>query len=155
MSPDIFTALGAASAIFLSAAGSCYASAHSGVFAIRNHSILGLKSLIPIVQSGVLAIYGLIIALILIHRFNGAAAISESDGFRYLAAGLLAGCSSLWSGVGIGLLIKTLHNGYHAPRLLRHLHLHLQMIRGSWNHCCLIHTSFRLLLFLTKNPLKP
>ena len=71
MSGELLNAIGAASAIFLSSAGSAYASAHSGRFALKAHRNLGLKSLVFIVISGVLAIYGLIIGVILVRNFEG------------------------------------------------------------------------------------
>lgn len=113
-SPELLTGLGAAAAIFLSSAGSCYASAYSGIFAMRSHPILGLKSLCPIVISGVLAIYGLIIGFLLTHKFDGDSEISATDGYRFLAAGLLVGCACLCSGTGIGMFLNT-HNHPHGP----------------------------------------
>ena len=106
MSGELLNAIGAASAIFLASAGSAYASAHSGRFALKTHRVLGLKSLIPIVISGVLAIYGLIIGIILVHKFEGDEPISDSDGCRYLAGGLLVGFACLSSGVGMGLFLQ-------------------------------------------------
>ena len=106
MSGELLNAIGAASAVFLASAGSAYASAHSGRFALRTHRVLGLKSLIPIIISGVLAIYGLIIGVILVHKFEGDEPISDSDGCRYLAGGLLVGFACLSSGVGMGLFLQ-------------------------------------------------
>ena len=106
MSGELLNAIGAASAVFLASAGSAYASAHSGRFALRTHRVLGLKSLIPIIISGVLAIYGLIIGVILVHKFEGDEPISDSDACRYLAGGLLVGFACLSSGVGMGLFLQ-------------------------------------------------
>lgn len=115
VSPELLTGLGAAAAIFLSSAGSCYGSAHSGVFAMRTHPVLGWKSLIPIVQSGVLAIYGLIIGILLIPKFDGDKEITATDGYRFLAAGLVVGSACLCSGFGIGLFLKLLNRGPPFP----------------------------------------
>ena len=52
MSGELLNAIGAASAVFLASAGSAYASAHSGRFALRAHHNLGLKSLVFIIMSG-------------------------------------------------------------------------------------------------------
>lgn len=116
MSGELLNAIGAASAIFLASAGSAYASAHSGRFALKTHRVLGLKSLIPIIISGVLAIYGLIIGVILVHKFEGDEPISDSDGCRYLAGGLLVGFACLSSGVGMGLFLQPpRHHGPFPP----------------------------------------
>ena len=116
MSGELLNAIGAASAIFLASAGSAYASSHSGRFALKTHRVLGLKSLIPIIISGVLAIYGLIIGIILVHKFEGDEPISDSDGCRYLAGGLLVGFACLSSGVGMGLFLQPpRHHGPFPP----------------------------------------
>ena len=92
------------------------ASAHSGRFALKTHRVLGLKCLIPIIISGVLAIYGLIVGVILVHKFEGDEPISDSDGCRYLAGGLLVGFACLSSGVGMGLFLQPpRHHGPFPP----------------------------------------
>lgn len=106
MSGEFLNAIGAASAIFLASAGSAYASAHSGRFALKAHRNLGLKSLVFIVISGVLAIYGLIIGVLLVRKFEGDEPISDSEGCRYLAAGLLVGFACLSSGIGMGIFLQ-------------------------------------------------
>ena len=80
---------------------------------MRTHSDLGLKSLVPIVISGVLAIYGLIIGVILTHKFDDGTEITETDAYRFLAAGLAVGFSCLCSGAGIGIFL----NAHHGPPL--------------------------------------
>ena len=106
MSGEFLNAIGAASAIFLASAGSAYASAHSGRFALKAHRNLGLKSLVFIVISGVLAIYGVIIGVLLVRKFEGDKQISDSEGCRYLAAGLLVGFACLSSGIGMGIFLQ-------------------------------------------------
>jgi len=99
--PDLMTGLGAASAIFLSSAGSAVASAQSGIFALRTGG--SIMAFLPIIISGVLAIYGIIIAVIL----SGQSDISEADGYKNLSAGLCVGLACLMSGIGIsGFLEK-------------------------------------------------
>ena len=116
MSGELLNAIGAASAIFLASAGSAYASAHSGRFALKTHRVLGLKCLIPIIISGVLAIYGLIVGVILVHKFEGNEPISDSEGCRYLAGGLLVGFACLSSGIGMGLFLQPpRHHGPFPP----------------------------------------
>ena len=91
--PTLLTGLGAAVSIFLSATGSAIASAHSGVYAIRVQHDLGAKGLIPIVISGVLSIYGIIISVLLIGKMTPeeGTTLSEADGYRFLSAGLAVG----------------------------------------------------------------
>eukprot|EP00979_Chaetoceros_neogracilis_P016480 scaffold8198_cov287-Chaetoceros_neogracile.AAC.3 len=106
VSAELWTALGAAVSIFLSRLGSCYATANAGLFAMRNHAQLGLKSFIPIIVSGVLAIYGLIIGVLLAFKIDDESVISEEKAFHYFGAGWTVGTACLCSGIGIGLFLK-------------------------------------------------
>ena len=100
-SPDLMTGLGAALAIFLSSAGSAIASVQGGLFALCTGG--GILGFVPIVISGVLAIYGIIIAIILCGQRD----ISEQDGYKNFSAGLAVGLACLMSGIGIsGFLEK-------------------------------------------------
>eukprot|EP00568_Trieres_chinensis_P012692 CAMPEP_0183304710 /NCGR_PEP_ID=MMETSP0160_2-20130417/9707_1 /TAXON_ID=2839 ORGANISM="Odontella Sinensis, Strain Grunow 1884" /NCGR_SAMPLE_ID=MMETSP0160_2 /ASSEMBLY_ACC=CAM_ASM_000250 /LENGTH=172 /DNA_ID=CAMNT_0025467811 /DNA_START=157 /DNA_END=675 /DNA_ORIENTATION=- len=113
--PQLMTAIGAVSAMFLSSAGSCYGSVHGGVFALEMLPILGRgRSLVPIFQSGVLAIYGLIITYLLSSKVNDND-LTEIDGYRNLASGLVSGTASLCSGVGIGLLTQVQCGPFPSP----------------------------------------
>lgn len=96
---DFLTALGAAIAIFLSSAGASLGSIPAGVFALRANRTWGWKSFIPIVIAGVLAIYGLIIAVILCGN------VDQTEGYKHLCAGLAVGSACLASGLGIGKFI--------------------------------------------------
>jgi len=104
--PELWTALGAAISIFLSSFGSCYASANAGIFAMCNHAQLGIKSFIPLMQSGVLVIYGLIIGVILAFKIDDSSSVSEQKAFRYFGAGWAVGAACLCSGAGIGPFLK-------------------------------------------------
>jgi V-type H+-transporting ATPase proteolipid subunit len=106
VAPELWTALGAALGVFLSAAGACYASAHAGIFAVRFNSELSLKSFFPIIISGVLAIYGAIIGVLLAFKLNDPDDISQQAAHNYFAAGLAVGSACLCSGGGIGLFMK-------------------------------------------------
>lgn len=99
--PDLMTGLGAALSIFLSSAGSCYASVPAGIYLVRRSPFLGFKAVFPIVVTGVLAIYGAIVGVILSARFGGDG-VSDEDGYRNLAAGLIVGLACLASGSGMG-----------------------------------------------------
>lgn len=96
---EFLTALGAAIAIFLSSAGASLGSIPAGVFALRANRTWGWKSFIPIVIAGVLAIYGLIIAVILCGN------VDQTQGYKHLCAGLAVGSACLASGLGMGKFI--------------------------------------------------
>jgi len=102
--PKLLTGLGAALSIFLSGTGSAIASAHSGVYAIRSQDTQGLKGLVPIVISGVLSIYGIIVSIILSSKFQKE--LTEEDGYRNLSAGLSVGLACWASGWGMAKFIK-------------------------------------------------
>merc|ERR1711957_642042 len=62
-----------------------------------------MKSIIPVVMAGILGIYGMIVAVILVQK------ISKTDydffkGYAHLAAGLCCGLSSLAAGLAIGIV---------------------------------------------------
>ena len=119
MTPELLTCVGIVCAIGLSSQGSAMASSASGSYLSRyNHSVasspttpstttgnLGsfLKPFIPIIISGVLAIYGFIVALLLCFKFASFESTPPDigTGYKYLAAGLSVGLSCLWSGSGL------------------------------------------------------
>jgi V-type H+-transporting ATPase 16kDa proteolipid subunit len=95
--PEILTALGAAASVFLCSAGSALASIPAGVYAVKS---TGYTSFAPIVISGVLAIYGLIVALLLSSKLGDA--MDAGSGYKNITAGLCVGLACLSSGIGIG-----------------------------------------------------
>ena len=112
--PNLLTGLGCALSIFLSAAGSAIATAHAGTYAMRGPDY---KSFVPIVQAGVLALYGIIISVILVGKFqesqgvdgSDSSPISQTDGYRYLCAGLSVGLAVLASGWGMAKFLHQLN----------------------------------------------
>jgi V-type H+-transporting ATPase 16kDa proteolipid subunit len=103
-SPELLTGLGAAASVFLSSIGSAIASVHGGMYAL--HSPFGYYGFGPVIIGGVLSIYGLIIAIILCGKLNTTSALSETDGYRHLSAGLAVGFACLCSGMGMGQFVK-------------------------------------------------
>lgn len=99
--PDLMTALGAALSIFLTAAGSVVASIQAGLFALRSGG-RGFWSFAPIIISGVLAIYGIIIAVLLSKK----EVKTEQEGYQNFAAGLSVGLACLMSGIGMAKFIE-------------------------------------------------
>jgi V-type H+-transporting ATPase proteolipid subunit len=95
---DLMTGLGAIFSIFLCSTGACIASIPAGIFAIRSND--GFKAFCPIMSAGVLAIYGIVVAVILGFKL-GDTAISESQGYKFFSAGLSVGLACLASGIGM------------------------------------------------------
>ena len=62
-----------------------------------------MRSIIPVVMAGVLGIYGLIVAVILVQNISDSG-YSDYDGYRHLASGLCCGLSSLAAGMAIGIV---------------------------------------------------
>lgn len=87
MTPELWTSVGAALAIFLSSLGSCYASVHAGLFALRYHAELRLKCFFPIIIAGVLAIYGLIVGGLLAFKLRESS-VSLHNSQHFFGAGL-------------------------------------------------------------------
>ena len=114
MDPQLLTGLGCAASMFLCAAGSAYASSYSGVYAVRSSD---LKGFAPIVISGVLAIYGIIVSVILASKLGSLSASSnimtQGEGYRNLSAGLSVGFACLASGIGMAFFIKELNQQEH------------------------------------------
>jgi len=107
--PTIFTGLGAVLAVFLCGLGSAIGSAHGGIFALRNSSKdkLSCLAFIPIIQAGVLSVYGIIVGVMLSKELNnGDNAMTVLDGTKHFSAGLSVGLSSLASGWGMASFLK-------------------------------------------------
>jgi len=100
-----FGAMGATAAMAFSALGAAYGTAKSGT-GIAAMSVMRpeliMKSIIPVVMAGILAIYGLVVAALIANSID-----SEYDLFRsfcHLGAGLSVGLSGLASGFAIGVV---------------------------------------------------
>jgi len=108
------TGLGAAAAIFLASAGSAVASAQGGMFAVRaaacgsqDSSCMGIiKPFVPIVIAGVLAIYGIIVAVLCSNQIQ-ADTLTEQQGYKCFAAGLSVGLACLCSGFGMAKFVAS------------------------------------------------
>ena len=108
LEPQLLSGLGAASAIFLTATGSAIASAEGGIFALHNKT---WKAFIPIVQAGVLAIYGIMISILLVGKMDSSTDLSPSEGYRHLSAGLSVGFACCASGYGMAKFLKHCNSG--------------------------------------------
>uniref|UniRef100_I3NA92 V-type proton ATPase proteolipid subunit n=1 Tax=Ictidomys tridecemlineatus TaxID=43179 RepID=I3NA92_ICTTR len=97
--------MGASSAIIFSALGASYGKAKSGT-GIAAMSVMRLdlimKSVIAVVMAGLMAIYGLVVAVLIANSLNDG--INRSRNFFQLGAGLSVGLSGLAAGFAIGVM---------------------------------------------------
>ena len=107
MSPDptLLAGLGAALSLFLCGTGSAFATAHASIFAIRHQDLM---TMVPVVQAGVLSVYGVIVGYLLSMRIDNPD-MSLTDGYKFLSAGLSVGLACLASGMGMGLYLKQMN----------------------------------------------
>jgi len=108
MAPDaeLMTGLGAAASMFLTALGSALASVQAGKFAMRSTGG-GVLSFAPIMSSGVLAIYGIIVSVLLGGKIGE---VDQAGGYKNFAAGISVGLTCLASGLGMaGFIEDSLH----------------------------------------------
>lgn len=103
-----FGIMGAASAMIFSAFGAAYGTAKSGV-GIAAMSVMRpeliMKSIIPVVMAGIIAIYGLVIAVLISSKVKAAnEGYSAFGGFLHLGAGLAVGFSGLAAGFAVGIV---------------------------------------------------
>ena len=102
----IYGFLGVASAISFANLGAAYGTAKAGV-GICTMGVLKpekiIKAIIPVIMAGILGIYGLIVAVILVPKVNDHDGYNHSSGFSHLASGLCCGISSWAAGIAIGI----------------------------------------------------
>lgn len=100
-----FGVMGAASAIIFSALGAAYGTAKSGT-GIAAMSVMRpeliMKSIIPVVMAGIIAIYGLVVAVLIAGSLEPSYSLYK--GFIHLGAGLSVGFSGLAAGFAIGIV---------------------------------------------------
>ncbi|KAJ8984886.1 hypothetical protein NQ317_002726 [Molorchus minor] len=116
-----FGIMGAASAIIFSSLGAAYGTAKSGT-GIAAMSVMRpefiMKSMIPVVMAGIIAIYGLVIAVLIAGGMNTSESYTLYKGFVHLGAGLSVGFSGLAAGFAIGIVGDAGVRGTaHQPRL--------------------------------------
>jgi ATP synthase proteolipid subunit len=110
MSPELLTTIGIANALFFSFYGSCMSSTIGGTYLYASPCKDMWKAAIPIVISGVLAIYGLIVAILLAFSMKTVSNDSVA-GYKNLAAGLSVGFACFWSGMSMAsFLADALYN---------------------------------------------
>jgi V-type H+-transporting ATPase proteolipid subunit len=102
-----FGSMGAASAMVFSALGAAYGTAKSGcgisAMAVMRPELI-MKSIIPVVMAGIIAIYGLVVAALIANDIKAAPAYDLFKSFVDLGAGLSVGLSGLAAGYAIGIV---------------------------------------------------
>jgi len=105
---SFFSCMGAASAMIFSAFGAAYGTAKSGT-GIAAMSVMRpdliMKSVVPVVMAGIIAIYGVVIAVLISQNIS--ATMSLYQAFLHLGAGLSVGLSGLAAGFAIGIVGDT------------------------------------------------
>ncbi|XP_060065819.1 V-type proton ATPase 16 kDa proteolipid subunit c [Ylistrum balloti] len=100
-----FGAMGATAAMAFSALGAAYGTAKSGT-GIAAMSVMRpeliMKSVIPVVMAGIIAIYGLVVAALIANSITKDYTLFTS--FCHLGAGLSVGLSGLAAGFAIGIV---------------------------------------------------
>lgn len=97
--------MGITSAVVFTSLGAAYGTAKSGVGIISmsvRHPELMMKSIIPVVMAGIIAIYGLVVSVLL------GGTLTESyttyRAFLNLGSGIAVGFSGMFSGFAIGIV---------------------------------------------------
>lgn len=112
---------GCASAIVLSSIGAAYGTAKSGigiagVGTFRPDIIM--KSLIPVVMSGILSVYGLVVSVLIAGDMAPTGTYSLFNGVMHLACGLCVGFAGMAAGYSIGIVgDEGVRQLMHQPRL--------------------------------------
>jgi len=101
-----FGVMGATAAMVFSALGAAYGTAKSGT-GIAAMSVMRpqliMKSIIPVVMAGIIAIYGLVVAVLITNGLK-ASGYKMFKSFCDLGAGLSVGLSGLAAGFAIGIV---------------------------------------------------
>eukprot|EP00047_Mylnosiga_fluctuans_P001243 m.219491 g.219491 ORF g.219491 m.219491 type:complete len:263 (+) comp10175_c0_seq1:2185-2973(+) len=102
-----FGVMGATAAMVFSALGAAYGTAKSGTgiaaMAVMKPELI-MKSIIPIIMAGIIAIYGLVVSVLIAQGLGNATSYSLFKGFIDLGAGLSVGISGLAAGFAIGIV---------------------------------------------------
>lgn len=63
-----------------------------------------MKCVVPVVMSGIIAVYGLVVSIVIASKLSPKVPISVSKGAADLAAGIAAGLTGISSGYAIGIV---------------------------------------------------
>ena len=102
-----FGVMGVTSAMVFSAMGAAYGTAKSGTgiasMAVMRPELI-MKSIIPVVMAGIIAIYGLVVAVLIAGKVEPGGKYHLMSAFLHLGAGLSVGLSGLAAGYAIGIV---------------------------------------------------
>lgn len=105
-----FGSLGVTASMIFTAAGSAYGTAKAGTgiasMAVSRPDLV-MKAIIPVVMAGIVAIYGLVVAVVIAGNVQPGGSKGEytvAQGFAHFAAGLTCGLCGLGAGVAIGIV---------------------------------------------------
>ncbi|CAD5119323.1 DgyrCDS7946 [Dimorphilus gyrociliatus] len=102
-----FGVMGATAAMVFSALGAAYGTAKAGTgiaaMAVMRPELI-IKSVIPVVMAGIIAIYGLVVAVLIAKDLADDGKYRLFKGFVHLGAGLSVGLSGLAAGFAIGIV---------------------------------------------------
>ncbi|XP_015304886.3 V-type proton ATPase 16 kDa proteolipid subunit c-like [Macaca fascicularis] len=99
---SFFAVMGASAAMVCSAPRAAYGTVKSraGIAAMRPELIM--KSIVPVVMAGIIAIYGLVVAVLIASSLNDDISLHRSS--LQLSAGLRVGPSGLAAGFAVGIV---------------------------------------------------
>ncbi|GAA5903066.1 hypothetical protein JCM5296_001728 [Sporobolomyces johnsonii] len=98
---------GVAAAMIFSTIGAAYGTAKAGIGITGMGTLrpeLIMKSLIPVVMAGIIAVYGLVVSVLIVGSLSPDDPYSLYAGFIHLAAGLSCGLTGLAAGHAIGIV---------------------------------------------------
>jgi len=102
---SFFGIMGASASMVFTALGAAYGTAKSGTgiaaMAVMRPELI-MKSIIPVVMAGIIAIYGLVVSVIIAQKMKADTTLYSS--FAGLGAGLSVGLSGLAAGYAIGIV---------------------------------------------------
>ena len=103
-----FGAVGAASAMILCSLGSAFATAKSGASissaGSKNPSAI-MKSLLPVVMAGIIAIYGLVAAVLIVNSITDSEkGYTTYTGYLHFGSGLSVGMTGVAAGYAVGIV---------------------------------------------------
>ncbi|KAG4304110.1 hypothetical protein PORY_002474 [Pneumocystis oryctolagi] len=104
---SFFGFAGITAAMTLSSIGAAYGTAVSGMGIAGIGQFkpeLIMKSFIPVVMSGIIGVYGLVVSVLIAGNLSSIENYSFFDGLIHLAAGLCVGMTGMASGYSIGII---------------------------------------------------
>ncbi|KAH8924035.1 V-type ATPase [Atractiella rhizophila] len=112
---------GVASSMVFSTMGAAYGTSKAGIGITGMGTLrpdLIMKSLIPVVMAGIIAVYGLVVAVLIVAGLNPTKPYTLHASFVHLAAGLSCGLTGLAAGHAIGIIGDTCARAYmFQPRI--------------------------------------